>query len=94
MGWRLGVFWKGDQAFYYGEVTSYEAANDRHTILYTDGEARHSALNPCRLAGCTHLTTGSWPLRPVPHRFRACHGTHTVSPARKGHSLEAEAQRF
>ena len=39
IGWRVGVFWTGDQAFYYGEITAFEASTGQYTVVYTDGAA-------------------------------------------------------
>jgi hypothetical protein len=38
LGWRVGVYWAADQAFYSGEVVGYDAATGRHEVAYDDGE--------------------------------------------------------
>ena len=37
VGWRVGVYWKDDQKFYYGEVVSFDPSSGRSTVVYTDG---------------------------------------------------------
>jgi hypothetical protein len=34
IGKRLNIFWSGDNVFYQGLVIKYDAAKDRHVILY------------------------------------------------------------
>ena len=43
MGWRIGVYWKDDQKFYYGEVVSFDASTGRSMVVYTDG-AHHAHI--------------------------------------------------
>ena len=54
-------FWTGDQAFYYGEVTSYDAASGRHSVVYTDGalagQAGHWYLGTPSIATAAASTT-------------------------------------
>lgn len=38
VGWRVGVFWPGDGAFFTGEVTGYDESSGKHEVAYDDGE--------------------------------------------------------
>ncbi|CAH8274659.1 unnamed protein product [Arabidopsis lyrata] len=38
VGSRVKVWWPMDQAYYKGEVTSYDAAKKRHMVIYDDGD--------------------------------------------------------
>lgn len=39
MGWRVGVYWRDDHAFYPGIVDDVHRPTGRHIILYDDGAA-------------------------------------------------------
>ena len=38
VGWRVGVYWPADQAFYCGGIQGFDAAAGRHEVAYDDGE--------------------------------------------------------
>lgn len=38
IGWRVGVYWTMDQAFYCGEIVGFDPASGRHEVAYDDGE--------------------------------------------------------
>ena len=38
LGWRVGVWWGGDEKFYYGVIKAYNKEDNTHQILYEDNE--------------------------------------------------------
>ena len=71
VGWRIGVYWKDDQKFYYGEVVSFDASTGRSVVVYTDGA---HACYPCRsrcmpARRATALRHTAWP---------PCHGSTEI----------------
>lgn len=44
MGWRVGVYWRDDGAFYGAACAGYEPGSGRHLLAYEDGERELLAL--------------------------------------------------
>ncbi len=49
VGWRVSVYWRGDQTFYDGRIVSYNSSNGQHTILYDDEEVGQLVLTAEKL---------------------------------------------
>jgi hypothetical protein len=63
LGWRVGVYWPADAAFYCGEVVGWDAGAGVHEVAYDDGERGALTLGADRV---------KWVLPPGPplHRQR------------------------
>jgi hypothetical protein len=44
VGWRVRVFWKAENAWFYGTVKAFDAASGKHAVSYDDGDEQTLAL--------------------------------------------------
>ena len=44
VGWRVRVFWKAENAWFYGTVKAFDAASGKHAVAYDDGDEQTLAL--------------------------------------------------
>ena len=44
MGWKVRVHWPAEKAWFYGEVTGFDASTGRHRVSYEDGDERELTL--------------------------------------------------
>ena len=44
MGWKVRVHWPAEKAWFYGEVTGFDASTGRHRVSYEDGDEREVTL--------------------------------------------------
>ena len=44
VGWKVRVHWPAEEAWFYGEVTGFDAATGRHRVSYEDGDEREVTL--------------------------------------------------
>ena len=44
VGWKVRVHWPAEKAWFYGEVTGFDASTGRHRVSYEDGDEREVTL--------------------------------------------------
>ena len=44
VGWRVRVFWKAENAWFYGTVKTFDAASGKHAVAYDDGDEQTLTL--------------------------------------------------
>lgn len=60
VGWRVGVYWRDDHAFYPGIVDDVHRPTGRHIILYDDGAARARVRGLPRTLPLDSLASVMW----------------------------------
>ena len=77
VGWRVRVFWKAENAWFYGVVKSFEPSSGKHAVAYDDGDEQTLAIRgPTAAVGFLR----------APRRRNGAGAT--LAPKRKGASAE------
>ena len=67
MGWKVRVHWPAEKAWFYGEVTGFDASTGRHRVSYEDGDEREVTLGRGRREGGLPQSAGRSPPRGHDH---------------------------
>ena len=68
VGWRVGVWWDEDEAFYYGVLTVYDEIEEVHKIAYEDGQEELISLSEEKLewVAANAVAAPTSPSTPIP----------------------------